>query len=115
MHGQEYVATTWAMAIMNTIIHDMEGMIEIGDTLTNETCRGNVDGIQGLDDGRHRSGCAFHDGSGQSNFCNDAFQPAKLDACIRNIVVVPIMLQPHPIDEAPALYAKKRARVCLRP
>lgn len=32
MHGQEYVATTWAMANMNTIIHDMEGTIEIGDT-----------------------------------------------------------------------------------
>ncbi len=32
MHGQEYVATTWAMANMNMIIHDMEGMIEIGDT-----------------------------------------------------------------------------------
>jgi type I restriction enzyme M protein len=32
MSGQEYVATTWAMANMNTIIHDMEGTIEIGDT-----------------------------------------------------------------------------------
>lgn len=32
MYGQEYVATTWAMANMNMIIHDMEGEIEIGDT-----------------------------------------------------------------------------------
>ncbi|HEX6903085.1 MAG TPA: N-6 DNA methylase [Thermoanaerobaculia bacterium] len=32
MHGQEYVPTTWAMANMNMIIHDMEGTIEIGDT-----------------------------------------------------------------------------------
>lgn len=32
MHGQEYVPTTWAMANMNMIIHDMEGQIEIGDT-----------------------------------------------------------------------------------
>lgn len=32
MHGQEYIATTWAMANMNMIIHDMEGAIEIGDT-----------------------------------------------------------------------------------
>lgn len=32
MHGQEYVATTWAMANMNMIIHDMEGQVEIGDT-----------------------------------------------------------------------------------
>lgn len=32
MFGQEYVATTWAMANMNMIIHDMEGEIEIGDT-----------------------------------------------------------------------------------
>src|SRR2546430_12056165 len=32
MHRQEYVATTWAMANMNMIIHDMEGAIEIGDT-----------------------------------------------------------------------------------
>jgi type I restriction enzyme M protein len=35
MHGQEYVATTWAMANMNMIIHDMEGTIEIGDTFKN--------------------------------------------------------------------------------
>jgi len=39
MHGQEYVATTWAMANMNTIIHDMEGMIEIGDTFKNPKFR----------------------------------------------------------------------------
>lgn len=32
MYGQEYVATTWAMANMNMIIHDIEGTIEIGDT-----------------------------------------------------------------------------------
>ena len=30
MHGQEYVATTWAMANMNMVIHDMEGTIESG-------------------------------------------------------------------------------------
>jgi type I restriction enzyme M protein len=39
MHGQEYVATTWAMANMNTIIHDMEGTIEIGDTFKNPKFR----------------------------------------------------------------------------
>ena len=32
IYGQEYVGTTWAMANMNMIIHDMEGEIEIGDT-----------------------------------------------------------------------------------
>jgi type I restriction enzyme M protein len=32
LYGQEYTATTWAMANMNMIIHDMEGKIEIGDT-----------------------------------------------------------------------------------
>jgi type I restriction enzyme M protein len=32
MFGQEYTATTWAMANMNMIIHDMEGQIEIGDS-----------------------------------------------------------------------------------
>jgi len=32
LYGQEYTATTWAMANMNMIIHDMEGEIEIGDT-----------------------------------------------------------------------------------
>jgi type I restriction enzyme M protein len=32
MYGQENIATTWAMAKMNMIIHDMEGEIEIGDT-----------------------------------------------------------------------------------
>lgn len=39
MHGQEYVATTWAMANMNMIIHDMEGQIEIGDTFKNPKFR----------------------------------------------------------------------------
>ncbi len=32
LYGQEYIGTTWAMANMNLIIHDMEGEIEIGDT-----------------------------------------------------------------------------------
>lgn len=35
IYGQEYVGTTWAMANMNMIIHDMEGVIEIGDTFKN--------------------------------------------------------------------------------
>src|SRR5215467_624512 len=39
MHGQEYIATTWAMACMNMIIHDMEGDIEIGDTFKNPKFR----------------------------------------------------------------------------
>jgi type I restriction enzyme M protein len=39
MHGQEYVATTWAMANMNMIIHDMEGTMEIGDTFKNPKFR----------------------------------------------------------------------------
>jgi type I restriction enzyme M protein len=39
MHGQEYVATTWAMASMNMIIHDMEGAIEIGDSFKNPKFR----------------------------------------------------------------------------
>lgn len=33
LHGQEFTAATWAMANMNMIIHDMEGKIEIGDTM----------------------------------------------------------------------------------
>jgi type I restriction enzyme M protein len=33
LYGQEYTPETWAMANMNMIIHDMEGEIEIGDTL----------------------------------------------------------------------------------
>ena len=39
MYGQEYIATTWAMANMNMIIHDMEGVIEIGDTFKNPKFR----------------------------------------------------------------------------
>lgn len=39
MYGQEYVATTWAMANMNMIIHDIEGQIEIGDTFKNPKFR----------------------------------------------------------------------------
>ncbi|MFO0794785.1 MAG: N-6 DNA methylase [Candidatus Brocadiaceae bacterium] len=33
LYGQEFIGTTWAMANMNTVIHDMEGRIEIGDTM----------------------------------------------------------------------------------
>jgi type I restriction enzyme M protein len=32
LYGQEYTATTWAMANMNMIIHDLERQIKIGDT-----------------------------------------------------------------------------------
>lgn len=39
LYGQEYVANTWAMANMNMIIHDMEGVIEIGDTFKNPKFR----------------------------------------------------------------------------
>lgn len=39
LYGQEYVGTTWAMANMNMIIHDMEGVIEIGDTFKNPKFR----------------------------------------------------------------------------
>ncbi|MFH1825355.1 MAG: N-6 DNA methylase [Candidatus Firestonebacteria bacterium] len=35
LYGQEYTAPTWAMANMNMVIHDMEGKIEIGDTMKN--------------------------------------------------------------------------------
>lgn len=33
LYGQEYISDTWAMAKMNMIVHDMEGDIEIGDTM----------------------------------------------------------------------------------
>lgn len=39
LYGQEYTASTWAMANMNMIIHDMEGKIEIGDTMRNPKLR----------------------------------------------------------------------------
>lgn len=39
LFGQEYVPETWAMANMNMIIHDMEGVIEIGDTFKNPKFR----------------------------------------------------------------------------
>jgi type I restriction enzyme M protein len=35
LYGQEYTTTSWAMAKMNMIIHDMEGEIELGDTFNN--------------------------------------------------------------------------------
>jgi type I restriction enzyme M protein len=35
LYGQEFIASTWAMSKMNMVIHDMEGEIEIGDTLKN--------------------------------------------------------------------------------
>ncbi|OGU80421.1 MAG: DNA methyltransferase [Ignavibacteria bacterium RIFOXYA2_FULL_35_9] len=39
LYGQEYLANTWAMANMNMVIHDMEGIIEIGDTMNNPKFR----------------------------------------------------------------------------
>ncbi len=39
LSGQEYVAETWSMANMNTIIHDMQATIEIGDTFKNPKFR----------------------------------------------------------------------------
>ena len=35
LYGQEFSPPTWAMANMNMVIHDMEGKIEIGDTMKN--------------------------------------------------------------------------------
>ena len=35
LYGQEFIPATWAMSKMNMVIHDMEGDIEIGDTLKN--------------------------------------------------------------------------------
>jgi type I restriction enzyme M protein len=39
LYGQEYTPETYAMAWMNMIIHDMEGIIEIGDTFRNPKFR----------------------------------------------------------------------------
>ena len=39
LHGQEFTPSTWAMSKMNMVIHDMEGQIEIGDTLKNPKFR----------------------------------------------------------------------------
>ncbi len=39
LYGQESIPTTWAMANMNMIIHDMEGEIHIGDTFRNPKFR----------------------------------------------------------------------------
>lgn len=39
LNGQEFTPATWAMAKMNMVIHDMEGDIEIGDTLKNPKFR----------------------------------------------------------------------------
>ena len=39
LFGQEFTPATWAMSKMNMVIHDMEGRIEIGDTLKNPKFR----------------------------------------------------------------------------
>ncbi|MDO8543395.1 MAG: N-6 DNA methylase [Opitutaceae bacterium] len=39
LHGQEYEPSSWAMANMNMIIHDLEGRIEIGNTFKNPKFR----------------------------------------------------------------------------
>lgn len=35
LYGQESIAGTWAMANMNMVIHDMQGTLDIGDTMKN--------------------------------------------------------------------------------
>jgi len=35
LFGQESMSSTWAMAKMNMVIHDMDGDIELGDTFNN--------------------------------------------------------------------------------
>lgn len=42
LYGQEFTPSTWAMAKMNMVIHDMEGEIEIGDTLKNPKFRASA-------------------------------------------------------------------------
>ena len=55
LYGQEYIPTTWAMANMNLIIHDLEGVIEIGDTFKTPKFRqdllgfGNLTGLRTFD------------------------------------------------------------------
>ncbi|MDI6808885.1 MAG: N-6 DNA methylase [Candidatus Eisenbacteria bacterium] len=39
LYGQEYIPENWAMANMNMIIHDMQGLIEIGDSFKNPKFR----------------------------------------------------------------------------
>jgi len=48
IYGQEYTANTWAMANMNMIIHDLEGIIEIGDTFKSPKFR-DKSGLQTFD------------------------------------------------------------------
>ena len=48
LYGQEYIGNTWAMANMNMIIHDLEGVIEIGDTFKNPKFR-TKNGLQTFD------------------------------------------------------------------
>ena len=48
LYGQEYIGNTWAMANMNMIIHDLEGVIEIGDTFKNPKFRTKT-GLQTFD------------------------------------------------------------------
>ncbi len=44
LYGQEYLPNTWAMANMNMVIHEMEGEIAIGNTMT----KPNMFGQKGL-------------------------------------------------------------------
>jgi type I restriction enzyme M protein len=48
LYGQEYTPTTWAMANMNMIIHDMQGEIEIGDSFRHPKFR-QPGGLQQFD------------------------------------------------------------------
>ena len=61
------------------------------ETFTHEAGGGDMDRVKRLDDCRHWCSGAFHNGGAQSDFCHNAFQPAKLSSCIGDIVIIPVV------------------------
>lgn len=49
LYGQELTASTYAIACMNRIIHDMEGEVRRGDSMLNPKFRGRDGGLQRFD------------------------------------------------------------------
>lgn len=70
LYGQEYIPATWAMSKMNMVIHDMEGEIEIGDTLLNPKFR-NGNKLKTFD--RAVANPMWNQGKDSLSYINDDF------------------------------------------
>jgi len=85
------------------------------ETFANESSACDVNGIESFNYGGHRKASAFHNGGSQSDPGEDALQTPEFCACRCDVVVIPVMLQPHSVNKAAALNSHDGAAICFLP